>query len=191
MLRFLLTPRDDHLRPAAERLITEVYAHHFGARVTTLPDTLVTMTDGEGAVRCAAGLHFASDGFFSEIYLDAPIETLLSALRRTPTRRDKIFEVTSLASQAPHLVGGFLRKIVGCGHAAGFDWAFFTAIAPLAALLERMNLRLVALADAESVRVPNPEIWGSYYAFAPRVYAVQRDSTALYLQRQVGTAAHV
>jgi hypothetical protein len=54
-----------------------------------------------------------------------------------------------------------------------------------------MNLRLVALADAESVRMPNPEIWGSYYAFAPRVYAVQRDRTALYLQRQVGTAAHV
>ncbi len=190
-MRFQLTPRDNHLRPAAERLITEVYARHYGARVAGLPDTLVTMVEGHDAVRCAAGLHFASDGFFSEAYLNAPIETLLSALRRTPARRDKIFEVTSLASEAPHLVGSFLRKIIACGEAAGFDWAFFTATAPLKALLERMNLRLVALAEAESLRVPNPEIWGSYYTFAPRVYAVHRDSIAPCMQRQTGTAAHV
>jgi hypothetical protein len=191
VLRFQLTPRDDRLRPAAERLITEIYARHYGARVTALSDTLVTMIDAQDAVRCAAGLHFASDGFFSEVYLDAPIETLLSALRRPPVRRGKIFEVTSLASQAPHLVGGFLRKIIACGDAAGFDWAFFTATAPLKALLERMNLRLLALAEAESLRVPNPEIWGSYYAFAPRVYAVHRDSIGPCLQRQTGTVAHV
>jgi Thermostable hemolysin len=190
-MRFILTPRDNYLRPAAERLITDVYARHYGARVTALPDTLVTMVDSQDAVPCAAGLHFASDGFFSEVYLDAPIESLLSALRWMPTCREKIFEVTSLASQAPYLVGGFLRKIMACGDAAGFHWAFFTATAPLKALLERMGLRLVVLADAESVRVPSPESWGSYYAFAPRVYAVHRDSIALCQQRQAGTAARV
>jgi Thermostable hemolysin len=190
-LRFQLTPSDDHLRPAAERLISEVYARHYGARVTALPNTLVTMVEGEGTVRCAAGLRLASDGFFSEAYLDAPIETLLSALRREPARRDKIFEVTSLASEAPYLVGSFLRKIIACGEAAGFDWAFFTATAPLKALIERMNLQLIALAEAESLRVSNPEIWGSYYAFAPRVYAVHRDHTALCLRRHAGSAAHV
>jgi Thermostable hemolysin len=187
---FQLTPRGDRLRTAAERLITDVYARHYGARVATLPDTLVSLVDNGDAVRCAAGLHFAFETFFSEAYLDEPIEAVLSGLTAAPVLRDKIFEVTSLASEAPHLVGCFLREIIARGQAAGFEWAFFTATYPLKALLDRMGLRLVALADAKSVRVPNPVIWGSYYAFAPRVYAVHRDSIARIGERRAAVAAH-
>jgi Thermostable hemolysin len=189
-MRVKLTPRDDNLRPAAENLITEVYARHYAARIAVFPDTLVTLVGTDGAVCCAAGLRFAADGFFSEAYLDAPVDAMLSALRRVPVRREKVFEVTSLASRTPHLVGGFLRKIVACGEAAGFEWAFFTATAPLKALLERMNLLLAPLADASSLRVSNPEVWGSYYALAPRVYAVHRDSVELCLGRQARVAVH-
>jgi hypothetical protein len=109
---------------------------------------------------------------------------------RGPVARERIFEVTSLASRAPHLVGSFVRKIIAGGEAAGFEWAFFTATAPLKALLERMSLSLTLLADAESARVPNPGAWGSYYAFAPRVYAVHRDSTAACLEWQTRVLAH-
>ncbi len=189
-MRVTLTPRDDSLRPAAERLITETYARHYGARIAAFPDTLVALIGSDGTVCCAAGLRFAAEGFFSEAYLDGPVDALLSALRHAPVRREKIFEVTSLASRAPHLVGGFLRKIIACGEAAGFEWAFFTATAPLKALLERMRLLLLPLAEADSSRVANPQSWGSYYAFAPRVYAVHRDSIGLCLGREAGAVAH-
>jgi len=190
-MRVTLTPRDDVLRPAAERLITEVYATHYAARISAFPDTLITLVGADGStVRCAAGLRFAVEGFFSEAYLDAPAEAVLSALRHAPVPREKIFEVTSLASRAPHLVGGFVRRIIARGEAAGFDWAFFTATAPLKALLEGMSLNLTALADADSARVPNPGMWGSYYAFAPRVYAVHRDSISDCLALQTEVAAH-
>jgi hypothetical protein len=189
-MRVTLTPRDGVLRPAAERLIAEVYARHYAARIAAFPHTLITMVGGDNTLSCAAGLRFAADGFFSEAYLDAPVDTMLSALRPAPLRRESIFEVTSLASRAPRLVGSFLRKIIACGEAAGFEWAFFTATVPLKALLERMDLQLVPLADARSSRVPNPEMWGSYYAFAPRVYAVHRDSIALCLGRRFEAAAH-
>lgn len=189
-MRVTLTPRDDVLRPAAERLIAEVYATHYGARISAFPDTLVTMLDPDGAVRCAAGLRFAAEGFFSEAYLDAPAEAVLSALRCTSVRREKIFEVTSLASRAPQLIGGFVRKIIAGGEAAGFEWSFFTATAPLRALLERMGLTLTPLADADSSRVPNAGAWGSYYAFAPRVCAVNRDSIATCLACEDKVPAH-
>ena len=189
-MRVTLTPRDDVLRPAAERLITELYARHYAARIAAFPDTLVTLVGTDGAVHCAAGLRFAAEGFFSEAYLDAPAEVVLSALRRTPVRRDNIFEVTSLASRAPHLVGDFVRKIIAGGEAAGFDWAFFTATAPLKTLLERLRLNLTPLADASNTRVPNPGMWGSYYAFAPRVYAVHRDSVTDCLAPQTTVPAH-
>ena len=147
------------------------------------------MVGGDGAVCCAAGLRFAAEGFFSEAYLDAPVDALLSALRPAPVRREKIFEVTSLACRAPHLAGSFLRKIIACGEAAGFEWSFFTATAPLKALLERMRLPLLPLAEADSSRVANPQSWGSYYAFAPRVYAVHRDSIGFCLRREAGAVA--
>ena len=141
--------RDHDLRSAAEQLIAEVYALHYSARITAFPATLIAMIGDGGAPLCAAGLRFAADGFFSECYLDAPVDAVLSALRRYPVAREKVFEVTSLASRAPHTIGPFLRKIIACGEAAGFEWAFFTATAPLKLILERLSLSLLPLAAAE------------------------------------------
>ena len=133
-----------------------------------------------GQLLCAAGLRFAADGFFSECYLDAPVDEVLSACGLLPVRREKIFEVTSLASRAPHMVGSFLRKIIACGEAAGFEWAFFTATAPLKALLERIGLPLMPLADADRSRVANPDAWGTYYAaFAERLRRSPRQRRGL------------
>ncbi len=189
-MRATIIPRDDDLRPKAEQLIMEVYARHYGARITTFPDTLVARIAADNSIECAAGLCFAADGFFSEAYLDAPIEALLSALRHQTVRREKIFEVTSLASRAPHLVGSFLRKIIACGEAAGFEWAFFTATEQLKGLLERLGLPLLPLADAERSRVTNPDSWGSYYALGPRVYAVHRDGIAACLGEPARAPVH-
>jgi hypothetical protein len=178
------------LRPATEALIAENYARHYGARIHSFPATLVAMVGAADTVLSAAGLRFVADGFFSECYLSAPVETVLTALRRRPVRREKIFEVTSLASQAPHIVGSFLRKIVACGEAAGFEWAFFTATLPLKSLLERLSLPLVPLGEADRARVGKPEDWGTYYDLAPSVYAVHRDLVGACIGRDVRVAAN-
>jgi len=189
-MRVILTPRGGGLRPAAEALIAEVYALHYAARITTFPDTLVSMVGG-GDIHCIAGLRFAADGFFSEVYLDQPVDAVLSALHHSPVRREKIFEVTSLASRTPHMVGAFLRKIIACGEAAGFEWAFFTATAPLKVLLERLKLPLAFLAKADRSRVANPEAWGSYYSLAPQVFAVHRDDISACTERQPAACAEL
>jgi Thermostable hemolysin len=189
-MRTIIIPRDDGLRPKAEQLIKEVYAQHYGARITAFPDTLVARIAADSSIECAAGLRFAADGFFSESYLDAPIEVLLSALRQPSVRREKIFEVTSLASRAPHLVGSFLRKIIACGEAANFEWAFFTATLQLKALFERLDLALAPLADADRSRVSNPDAWGCYYERGPRVYAVHRGDAATCLGQHARVPVH-
>ncbi len=190
-MRVILTPRGGELRPAAEALIAEVYSLHYAARITTFPDTLVSMVGAGGDIHCTAGLRFAADGFFSEVYLDQPVDAVLSALRHSPVRREKIFEVTSLASRTPHMVGVFLRKIIACGEAAGFEWAFFTATAPLKVLLERLKLPLASLAKADRSRVANPEAWGSYYTLAPHVFAVHRDDISACAERQATACAEL
>jgi hypothetical protein len=185
-----IIPRNHGLRPEAERLIAEVYALHYSARITTFPKTLIGMLGDDGALLCAAGLRFAADGFFSECYLDAPIDAVLSGVWRSPVRREMIFEVTSLASRAPHRVGSFLRKIIACGEAAGFEWGFFTATAPLKLLLDRIGLPLMPLAAADRSRVAYPEAWGGYYELGPSVYAVHRDVVSTCVGTRARVAAH-
>ncbi len=190
MIRAAIIPHDHDLRPAAEQLIAEVYALHYAARVTTFPATLIAMMSDRRALLCAAGLRFATDGFFSECYLDAPVDEVLTGLRSSPVRRELVFEVTSLASRAPHMVGSFLRKIIDCGEAAGFEWAFFTATAPLKALLERIGLPLMPLATADRARVANPESWGTYYQLSPSVYAVHRNLVGACMGRDARAAVN-
>ena len=189
-MRAAIIPRNHDLRPAAEQLIAEVYALHYSARVMAFPATLVAMTSYHGTLLCAAGLRFAADGFFSECYLEAPVDTVLTGLWQSPVRRELVFEVTSLASRAPHAVGSFLRKIIACGEAAGFEWAFFTATAPLKAFLERLGLPLMPLATADRARVANPESWGTYYELSPSVYAVHRDVVGACMGRDARAASN-
>jgi len=83
-----------------------------------------------------------------------------------------------------------LRKIIACGEAAGFEWAFFTATAPLKALLERLGLPLMPLATADRARVANPESWGTYYELSPSVYAVHRDVVGACMGRDARAASN-
>ncbi len=189
-MRAAIISSNHDLRPAAEQLIAEVYALHYAARITSFPATLVAMISDRDVLLCAAGLRFAADGFFSECYLDAPVDAALTGLQCSPVRRELVFEVTSLASRAPHTVGSFLRKIIACGEAAGFEWAFFTATAPLKALLERIGLPLMPLATADRARVANPENWGTYYQLSPSVYAVHRDAAGACMGRDWRAAAN-
>lgn len=178
----LMVPREHAVRPEVERLIAEVYAQHYSASVAAYPNMLVAMIDSGHRPVCAAALRFVSDGFFSECYLDAPIQTVLSDRTRRPLRRDRIFEVTSLASRSPNLAAAFLRAIVSQGEQDGFEWAFFTAIERLKSLLERMRLPLFHLMAADPSRVPDLRMWGTYYDHSPQVYAVNRVNAGPWLQ---------
>ena len=167
-MRVTLIPRDHDLRPAAEQLIAEVYALHYAARITTFPDTLVAMIGDDGAhpapPACALPPTVSSR---KSIWT----RRSMPCCRRCATPRS----AARRSSRSPRWraarrtwSGLFLRKIIACGEAAGFEWAFFTATAPLKALLERMGLPLVPLADGDRSRVANPDDWGSYYALAPQ-----------------------
>ncbi|MBK5198139.1 MAG: thermostable hemolysin, partial [Methyloceanibacter sp.] len=83
-MRAAIIPRGHDLRAAAEQLIAEVYALHYSARITAFPATLVAMVSDRDALLCAAGLRFAADGFFSECYLEAPVDAVLTGLWHSP-----------------------------------------------------------------------------------------------------------
>ncbi len=170
--RVVLVSPSHALRAQAESCIREVYARMFQARNLIFPSTLMALLDGAGRPLCAAGLRTAADGFFSEIYLDAPIDRLLSERSGKAIGRQAILEVTTLASRSVEASPAFVRRLALFGRCAGFKWSFFTATARLQRLLSRLGMPLVELSPADPRRLSGAEQWGSYYAHSPHVCAV-------------------
>jgi Thermostable hemolysin len=160
------------LRPRVEACIAAVYERAFGARDLTFPELLIARLDAVEQPIAAAGIRTAADGFFSEAYLDAPIERLLSDRCGVAVARTAIFEVTTLASRRAAATSDFVRRLAALGKCAGFGWSFFTATGRLRLLLRRLGMPVLDLAPADRGRLPDAARWGSYYAHSPLVCAV-------------------
>jgi hypothetical protein len=169
----IVRPSHD-LRWQVEECISAVYERAFGARNLVFPRRLIALLDDGGRPLCAAGLRTAAEGFFSEIYLDSPIEQVLQRQFGKPVARGRVFEVTTLASRTAEISPLFIRQLVLLGNTAGFDWSFFTATARLRQLLRQLGLPIAGIKTAESARLPDADRWGTYYGHAPVVCAVNK-----------------
>lgn len=170
--RIVLVTRTHPLRGATEACVASVFRAAYGARGLSFPPLLVAQIDAADRPLCAAGVRTAADGFFSEAYLDRPIERLLAERLGRPVARDAVLEVTQLASRSAERSSAFVRRIVALGRLAGFELAFFTATARLRRLVARLGIPLIDLGPADPARLADAGRWGSYYAAAPRVCAV-------------------
>src|ERR1700722_5697446 len=110
MLKTALLTNDDPRRHSAEEFIRKIYADRYGALLETFPSRIFALLDNRDEILCAAGLRFLEDGFFSERYLDIPIEDAVRAISIRPVNRSAIFEVT-LASRAPLATTEFIAEI--------------------------------------------------------------------------------
>jgi hypothetical protein len=172
--RILIVPASHGLRAEVEACISDVYEQAFGACGLAFPRRLVALLDEAGHPVCAAGLRTAKEGFFSEIYLDSPIEQVLLRQFGKPVARRRVFEVTTLASRTSETSPLFIRQLVLLGKIAGFDWSFFTATARLRKLLCQLGVPIAGLKTAEPARLSGADRWGTYYSHAPIVCGVNK-----------------
>lgn len=190
MPKTAIVTRDDPSRPDLEAFIRKIYRLTYNASVDDFPAQLIAFRSDNDELLCAAGLRTAEDGFFSENYLDAPIEKILCELSRRPVGRDEIVEVSTLVSLAPAEVFKFIAEMISFGKANRFSWSFFTATARLRRIVEKLGLSPIYLADADQRRVVNFERWGNYYAEQPRVYAITSPSLAAGISASHQTERH-
>lgn len=172
--RIVIVPPAHHLRGSVEDIIRETYRDAFGAHDLSFPHHLIAMTDDSGRPMCAAGLRTAAEGFFSEVYLGSPVETILTLRGGKPVTRGKVFEVTTLVSRTAGCAATFIRQLVVLGEIGGFDWSFFTATGQLRELLRRLEIRFVEIERADPARLSEAKKWGTYYRHLPVVCAVHR-----------------
>jgi hypothetical protein len=168
-------------RDAAESHVRDVYRQTYGANLRAFAPLLVSAADASGRVLATAGVRTAENGFFSGVYLDVPLEARLSALVARPVSPGSILEVVSLASVSPFPVLPLIDAIIGWGRSRGMEWGVFTATASLRRLLRRAGMTHLELGAARPERLPDPSIWGTYFASDPQVCAFSDLSAALIL----------
>jgi len=167
----ILIHTDHPDRAEVEALVRDVYAREYGAKIEIFSDLLIALPDEKGGYLAAAGLRIG-DGFFSEIYLERPIEDVLSDHWQPPATRGEIAEVTTLAANHPHASHALMAGITGHLRNLNIRFAFFTVTERLHMMLKRVGVPAHELARATVDKVSNPQDWGLYYATNPRVVAI-------------------
>jgi hypothetical protein len=190
MCETIVIREGDALRYAAETFIRSIYAAQYGAQLQTFPSRIFAVLNDCGEIVCAAGVRLQDDGFFSERYLDSPIEQALGAASKQTIARSEIFEVTTFASRAPRATAGFIESVGSFGETNGFAWSFFTLTRRLLRLVERLGHPLTHLANADYRRIPDHERWGTYYASEPKVFAIASPRLALDGKDRQGTGSY-
>lgn len=171
IFRPILVTKNHPARGQAEALIAGVYAHEYGATITAFADLLIALSGDDGKFIAAAGVRIG-DGFFSEAYLDRPIEDVLSAHWQPPATRDEIAEVTTLAATHPNSSYALFSAITGYLRDQDVRFAFFTVTERLHQMLKRAGVPAHVLADARADSIENAAAWGRYYDSNPKVVAI-------------------
>ncbi len=186
----LVISEHHRLRAKAERLIRDVYEEEYGAKLSAFPRNLFVAIDSQGDILSAAGFRTDDDGFFSERYLDEPVETALAQLYGLRVMRERVFEISTFASRSPNSIAPFVSDAINYADSIGFEWGFFTLTRRLRQLLDRLGLEVSFLAPADAARIEDAASWGGYYEKDPKVCAGNRDSLTPYFAARRRKAAN-
>ena len=161
-------------RPVVETFIRRGFADAYGSHLARLmPELMVLRRHSEIAAAC--GLRSALlEKLFLEIYLDAPVETVLGAAADPSVARADITEVGNLVIAKPGYARRLIVHLAACLYARGSRWVVFTAVPALRNSFRRIGIPLVTLAPADAQRLTAEERahWGTYYDHSPVITAV-------------------
>ncbi len=151
--------------------IARSYRTTFSADTTERPVRLVVTLTRSGEVACATGIRCHDESFFSQQYLDLPVNDALSRRSGLDVAPQAILEVGGLACTSPFAAFPTLQAVFKWGRERGIDWGLFTATEEVRRLIKRARIQPLLLAKAEPHRVQNPSQWGDYYDHDPWVCA--------------------
>ena len=175
------------LWPEVTQQITRRYQQAFDARLCSfMPAFMALMMDNE--IKSLCGFRMAhNEPLFLEQYLDEQADVLLSHTFNTHIQRTQLIEFGQLASFTNGISPLHFLLMTETLVELGFEWCIFTATDPLHALMRRLGLRPLVIAEADPSRIPQAgTIWGTYYQHQPRILAgnLQQGLTLLRAQRQ-------
>lgn len=175
-MTLILADRSHPDRDRLECAVRDVFRAEFNAHVPDFPNHLIAALGPNREPRAVAGLRFAADGLFSEVYLDGSIEAVLTPIFGRRIDRTQVVEFSSLAAPEPGATLPLMVAAIRFALAAGAGYGLFTATDRLHTLLARTGLAIVDLGPARAERLPNAAAWGDYYRHDPHVLAVAAEA---------------
>lgn len=164
-------------RAEIEQFISNVFHQAYGAKIKRFKPCLMSLRDQDNKLVAACGFRSAAlEPLFLEIYLDRPIEAVLSERTGFPVKRSSIVEVGNLSVVEPGMARYLIAAIVTQLHATSKQWAVFTAVPVLRNAFVKMGLNPFILCNADKSRLAPEEQaeWGNYYEQKPQIMAIQR-----------------
>jgi len=172
--KFDLITEESALRMDVEQYVGHKFDSSYGASLAQFLPLFLTLRCSEKlSASAGVSLGAASEKFFLEQYLDAPVEKELEKLCGETVRRESLAEIGNLVATtlgASRLMFIILASIL---NQAGYEWMVFTATKPLLRSLQKMGFETQVIAEAKPARLdtnPNAD-WGSYYDNKPQVVA--------------------
>lgn len=156
-------------RNDVEAFIYDRYWRAYQAKLDSYSDCLLTLFSDDGRPLAAAGLRDQKEGFFSERYLDEPIDLAASRATGLSVERTGVLEISNLACANSHAVFPLMSRVLAHGRENGYSCGVFTATSRLRRIFRRLNLPLTYLASASPRSVEDVGKWGTYYAAGPKV----------------------
>jgi hypothetical protein len=179
---------------AARQLIERRYAHVHGASPEATYRHFCVIGAGNDGPSAALGFRLAADEpLFLEMYLDEPIEGVVSRALNMPFRREQIVEIGAHASERSRATIALWAQTAR--HLAGFaEVAVAVLTEPLRNMFGRLEIPIHEICDAEPQRLDGAAAdWGRYYEQKPRVcaglIAVALPKLSGFQTRQIGNCA--
>jgi len=167
----LMEAVDDDAHRQVQQFIGEQFRSHYAAEVPDDTPRLLCIFDKQGELTAAFGIRTRADGFFSEHYLGAPLETAL--LRKTGEHFDqtRVVEVGHFAIAGRRAFAGIVPLMAEGLSRLGFEHVVCTATRCLVRYFARRYLTPMILTEARVSDLPESQRtrWGSYYLADPAV----------------------
>ena len=169
----LIIDRRHPLRDATERMIRQTYRDRFDATLGALPNLLATYLSPDGLPAAACSIRFAEHGFFSTVYLDAPLDEALHRVTGRAFPASEVMEIGTLAGVRAGSAFALIDAAIAFGRGVGKTIGLFTATEALRRGLVRAGRPPIDLGPALAERLGADQAsWGRYYETSPRVCAL-------------------
>jgi hypothetical protein len=166
-MRLEVLNRYHPLRADVEHYIKNQYQIIFGATIKTFPSILIALVENHN-IKAACGMRTDLDGYFSQIYCDAPLKKII--LNQEQAEVDaKIFEIVNLVTSSPIASIKLIKAINKFLHDRKVDYVVFAASQSLRFFLQAMGLQLHTICSADKTRIASSQDWGTYYETNPLV----------------------
>jgi hypothetical protein len=170
---YTITQSDN--QAAVEAFIQERFYEQYQARVNSIANHLMALTDRQQQLVAAFGYQdAASQALFLEQYLPQAVELVLADKGCGSVQREQILEVGNLAAISSGSTRRLILTLITHFYQQGYRWLVMTATPQVLNSFQRLGIDLDLLpltaADPQRLTQKNDD-WGRYYDEKPYVYA--------------------